>query len=481
MSAPLPRPFPLVAVLVAWGAFAGWCVWGFAPCVDLAAHGAQMETLANLLRGVPDVRQVYEVHVPIGYGLTFWLFLPITLLFNGATAVRLALWVTLMLYPLSHLALLRAFRRPDASVLFGLPLAFNISYWYGLVPGLFAQPLLFFSIAAFARALESDKPGRWIFWMNLAATAVLLSHLLAFVALAVALAAWTLVRQPRGPTARVLLQGLALPALLSLPKAWSMAQVAVHPGPQPATEYSLASHFNWFFRNYRPEGYLAALAPLLVTAVFVALYLRRRRLEPLGPAVMFAALALLYLVTPKTLSGIFLISVRLPVLAGMLSLLLVGEDALPRWLQTGLGLLCLASLGETAVFHHRFARAVDGLTEMIREPPPSRHGYYPLVGREMLGSRNVYADHLGQWWTATWGGVGHNFFADAEHHPVRFRPGVQTPSDLWAEPAEAVEQFDQLLVYGAQPLPPRLQRWRLLATSHLWRKLENPSAVPRSP
>ena len=50
----------------------------------------------------------------------------------------------------------------------------------------------------------------------------------------------------------------------------------------------------------------------------------------------------------------------------------------------------------------------------------------------IAGSKQVYLDHLGQWWTAKYGKVGHNFFADAEHHPVRFRNGVPLPADLWA-------------------------------------------------
>ncbi len=86
---PLPRALSrlfLPAVLLGWAIFTAWCVWGFPPPVDLPAHGAQLETLANLLRGDPAVSQVYEIRVPIGYGLVFWLFLPLTYLTNGAVA-----------------------------------------------------------------------------------------------------------------------------------------------------------------------------------------------------------------------------------------------------------------------------------------------------------------------------------------------------------------------------------------------------------
>src|SRR5262244_295464 len=67
----------LPAVLFSWAVFTAWCVWGFPPPVDLPAHGAQLQTLVNLLRRDPGVSQIYEIHVPIGYGLVYWLFLPL--------------------------------------------------------------------------------------------------------------------------------------------------------------------------------------------------------------------------------------------------------------------------------------------------------------------------------------------------------------------------------------------------------------------
>ncbi|MHB8877927.1 MAG: hypothetical protein ACYC8T_29890, partial [Myxococcaceae bacterium] len=165
-----PRRLFLPALFLGWGAFTAWCVWGFPPCVDLPAHGAQMQTLAELLRGDPAVGALYEVKFPLGYGLPFWLFLPVAFISNGALAARLAMWAAMMLYPLSHLALARAFKRPDWTLLLGLPLAFNISYWYGLLPGLFAQPLVFFALAVLAKALETPR-ARWLVLLNLVAAA----------------------------------------------------------------------------------------------------------------------------------------------------------------------------------------------------------------------------------------------------------------------------------------------------------------------
>ena len=423
----------MIGVLAGWAAFTAWCLWAFPPCVDLPAHGAQMQLLAQLISGDPEVSSRYEVHLALGYGLPYWLFLPLTLATNGAVAVRVALWTALQLYPLSLLALARVFRRPDWTVLLGLPLTFNISYWYGLLPGYFAQPLLFFAIAACVRALEAPSRRRWGLFTALA-TAVLLSHLVAFVALGVVLAALAAVEaQPRRALRQVAL-GLALPAVLSLSRVLFMAGRAVEHGPWAATEYGLPSHLSWFFVNYRPEGTLLVAGPLLVTLAMLVTWLSRRKVEVRGPAAMFAALVALYLVTPRTLSGVCLVSVRIPALAGVLALMLVDASRLARTVRVGLVLLGLLSLAQVARFHARFAAAVDGLQEMVDLPPAGgQHGYLSLVGRQVLGSRNVYLAHLGQWWTARWGGPGHDFFADADHFPVRFRPGEKCPPS-WPPP-----------------------------------------------
>ncbi|ATB39239.1 hypothetical protein CYFUS_004683 [Cystobacter fuscus] len=467
------RRWHLPLLFALWGLFASWCVAGSPPCVDLAAHGAQLETLRLALRGDPAVRAVYGVHFPWGYGLIYWLLLPLAIVTNGAVAVRVGLWLALMLYPVSHLALVRAWRRSDAVLLVGLPLAFNLSYWYGLLSGLFAQSLAFLTLAAFVRALEAPSPRRFI-WVNLLAAATFLSHLVAFAAISVAMAAVALSGRPWRARIQGLAVSMGLPVLLSLPKAWSMATRAVTPGDWPVTEYNAASHINWFFKTYQPEGWLAAVGPLLVTLAFGVYWLRRRREEPAAPAMAFLALVALYLVTPKTLSGIFLVSVRLPVLAGMCSLLMVDWRVLPRALRAGLVLLSLFSLGETAVFHERFARAVEGLDEVMAGGPPGRNGYLSLVGATVLGSRHIYLAHLGQWLTATRGGVGHDFFTDARHHPVHALPGQAPVSDVRAATLEQRQWFDTVLVFGEGTPPEPFDTWRETAHAGRWRRLERP-------
>ena len=49
------EPWKTLILMVAWGCFAAWCVNGIPPSVDLPAHAAQMQTLAELVRAIRDV------------------------------------------------------------------------------------------------------------------------------------------------------------------------------------------------------------------------------------------------------------------------------------------------------------------------------------------------------------------------------------------------------------------------------------------
>jgi hypothetical protein len=476
LAAPVPprEPWKTVALLVAWGGFAAWCVSGIPPSVDLPAHAAQMQTLAELVRGNPQVSAYYEAHLPLGYGLPIWLFLPVTLLTNGAFAARLAAWTALMLFPVAHLAFTRLLQRPAWTVVFGLPLAFNISYWYGFLPSFFSLPLALLSLALYLHALRgTGRTVGAVVGLVLLSTATMLSHLVAFGALGVGVAALALTSESRRRAIGLAAAGLALPLALCAARVATLASRAVTPGNHLDTDYGWGSHFHWLLRHYRPEGRLAVIGPVLITLVFVVAYLRHRREEPRAPWVLFLALGALFLVTPKALSGAWLIHVRLPVLAGIVALVLVDPARIGRRLRLALVLVVVASLAETARYHWRFKQEVAGLETLVASPPPPGvHGYVSIPGNRARGSRIVYLEHLGQWWTATQGGVGHHFFADADHQPVRFRPGQSLPQSLDAHSSEQLGPFDTLLVFGEGPLPSSLAGFEETGRAGAWRRLE---------
>lgn len=478
-TAPL-SPWMRHAWLPAWAALAAWCVGGIPPAVDLPAHAAQMQTLAEWVRGTPDVSRVYTVGFPVGYGLPVWLFLPVTLLTNGAVAARVAVWTALVLFPLGHLALARALGRTGWTVVLALPLAFHVSYWYGFLPSFFAVPFVLLGLALYVRALDAPTragQGRALVGLALFALGAMLSHLVAFGVLGVGVVALALASSPRGVALGRAALGLAPAALLCAARVLTLVGRAATPGSHLSSSYDALSHVNFLFRAYRPEGMLAVAGPLLVTAVFVVAGWVHRRQEPRRPWALFLALAALYVATPKALSGAWLIHIRVAVLVGAAALLLVDAARLPRPLRMLLVGLALFSLGETVRFHMHFAREVEGLEAITATPPPvGAHGYLSLPGLR-LGEKGrlTYLEHLGQWWTGRQGGVGHHFFADADHQPVRFREGQELPARLDAtSPPEAFAPFRALLVYGEGGLPTALSDFRETARAGRWRRLERP-------
>lgn len=476
-----------LAALIAWVAFAAWLASGFPPVVDLPAHAAEIETVKRLWLGDALVRSVYGVHFVPGYGLVTWLALPLALVWNGAVAARIFWGLSIALYPVSIAALADAWRRPRWVALLGLPLVFNLSYVYGYLPGYFSQPLLWFTVAAFVKTLETPSLRR-IVAVNLLAAAVFQAHLLTFAVLGVIAAAITVavMLQPpalteSGPPAirsplRTAVASLALPTLLSVSRIWVMARRAVQPGDWPKTEWDLASHFNWFFKNQVPDGAMTVWAPLIVVAVFLVIWARRIRLEPPAPAWAFFALLLVYCVTPKTLSGVFLVSVRLPALIGVLALMLIDPRELSRVGLGTLGIACGVALAQVVGLHLRFERETEGLGPLIRRTTPTVAGYFSTVGPRFDGSRHLYLEHMGQWLTGARGGVGHDFFAGTEHQPVFFQPGQALPLHLEEATADQLRRFQQVLVFGEGPLPPLLRPWRQADRSGPWRLL-----VPSSP
>jgi len=104
-----------------------------------------------------------------------------------------------------------------------------------------------------------------------------------------------------------------------------------------------------------------------------------------------------------------------------------------------------------------------------------------LVGRNIFDSRAIYLEHVGQWWTARYGGVGHNLFAEYDHHVVRFKPGVTLPNNLLEATTEERATFDEVLVFGEGPLPPPYDAYVVDASAGRWRRLVRPASAALQP
>lgn len=453
-----------------WAAFAAYCVSGVCPPIDLAGHAAQMQTLVSLLRGDESVARVYEWHFVVGYGLDVWLGLPLAFAVNGAFAAKVLLWLTMLALPIGHLALARAWGRSDGALMLAFPLVFSMSYWWGLLSGLMAQALFLWTMAHFVTAVTQASRWRWLAVSVLSLT-VMQAHLITFAALAVVMTAvaWWQLSFRDAAKAVAIAVGPAL--LIALPRVLVLSARAVDSGPAPETQYAAAAHFNWFFKHYVPEGKLAAVFPAVVTGLELLYLVRRRKSEPASPAVATAAMGATYVAMPKTLSGILLVFNRLASLVGLLSLHLVSFESFPRLVRRLLVLATVSSLAQTAWFHHRFAQEMAGFEDVAQAPPTGQQGYLSLEGRRILGSNAIYLEHVGQWATARHGGLGHNFFAEYDHHAVRFVAGKSLPNNLMDATPEERAQFFDVLVFGEGPLPAPFDTYVVVAAAGRWRRL----------
>ena len=463
-----------VGLLLGWVVLAAFCSTGIPPSIDLPAHAAQLEGLAGLARGDALVSSVYAGRFVPGYGLVYWLALPLAMLTDGATAARAASFATLLLFAVAFLLLCRALRRPAGTLLLALPLAFNVSYFYGFLPFAFAASLALLTLAAFAFSVRGGRRAAWLFVAGAALT--WFAHLV--VSLVLLLAAWAAAfAQPgerRAGAIRRAAMASVLPVALSVPSVLGMLG-ARDPSRSGRTVLDPLSHLNWFFHNYRCEGALSWTLPLVTTAIFAVLAWRRRDVEPRAPLAAFAALCLLYLVTPRHFAGASHFAVRLPALAGVAALLAADVRALPRWLATALGLVSVLSLAETAAFHVRFRREVAGLERVLPKGGAGRHAYQAPGGDRILGSRLPYLYHLGSWVTATRGGVGNDLLAGNPQEPLRYRAGEALPDFLRDFTPEQRARLDALYLFGSSAPPSVPAGFTEAARAGGWQRLERRS------
>lgn len=461
-------------LLGGWVGLAAFCSSGIPPSVDLPAHAAQLEGLAGLARGDALVSSVYGAHFVPGYGLVYWLALPLAMATSGATAARVASFASLVLFACGFLLLCRALRRPAGTLLLALPLAFNVSYFYGFLPFAFAISLGLLTLAALAFSVRGGRAAGALFVAGMALT--WFAHLP--VSMVLLAAAWAAaLAQPRerrcAVVRRVALASI-VPVVLSAPAVLGML-AGRDPARSGRTVFDPLSHLNWFFHNYRAEGFLAWTLPLAMTGAFVVLAWRRRDVEPRAPLAVFGALLVLYLLSPRHFAGASHFAVRLPVLAAVAALLAVDLRALPRWLRMAFALLSLTSLAETAAFHRRFGREVEGLAAVLPQGTAGRHAFQVLGGDRVLGSRLPYLYHLGSWVTAARGGVGNDLLAGNPQEPLRYRSGEALPDFFRDFTPEQRARLDAVYLFGPGPVPPVLAGFPEAAHSGGWRRLERRS------
>jgi hypothetical protein len=452
--------------LVLWGAFTAWCLSGFPPCIDLPVHGAQMQTLADLLRGGPAA-QVFTAHLSIGYGLTTWLFLPVAMLFNGAVAVKVAAWLSLTGLPVTVGLLAHRLGRPWQVAALAAPLGFSVSYWYGFLPTFFAGPLVVLAWATLLGLLKapSRRGGVTLLVLSLV---VLLCHFMAYAALAAGAAALVLSSIQKQRWRALAL--VAAPGVLAVARVVDLLGSAASGTAALPTKYNLDAHLLGVVKQYplgaRISVWLNAVVLLLIGLWAAWRWWKTRQRDP--ALWLLASQVGLFAVMPDDLAGSWRVGVRLVVFFALAALCTWPTARVPKGLYVVpvVSLICLGHL------HVWFEREVAGLEALITTPPPGGiHGGLLLTNAAPPHTRLFLLEHQAQWWTARWGGVGTHIFADASHQPVQYRRDPDVPLTVRATTLEPAP-LDAVLVYGEGALPPELEAHAVVGTSGRWRRVE---------
>ena len=109
-------------------------VFDYLPCTDLPQH----LSVASILRGLDDPATGFARYYTVDLGRTMYL-LPygLTLALGAVLPLELAqacvIFLSLVLYPVALMALLRALGKPRALSLLGLPLVYNSAFFWGFI------------------------------------------------------------------------------------------------------------------------------------------------------------------------------------------------------------------------------------------------------------------------------------------------------------------------------------------------------------
>ena len=449
-----PRSATLALGLTAWVLLCLFCSQGTPPGVDLPAHAAQIRTLAGLLRGEPELAARFSAHLVPGYGLVTWMMAPVAMLFDGAVAVRLALFVSMAgLLPALALLLNRA-RLPESLCFLAAPFGFSFAYWYGFLPELFARTLAVLAAAAWIGSQRDGRPGREALAAALGCL-VALAHLLTFGVFLLSLLALAAVKRQQSVfrSLRSLLPGALIAASSLL-----VLRTSVGPATAQGWRWDGAGHALFFLRNYQQEGKAGLVASLVL---FLLLLLPSARTPARRSAlVVVGALCLAYLACPRDLGVATILCFRLPAFIGLAAVCAGAPVLASRW-RLGLAAACVAvALFQVVDFHASFRRSVAGLVSVTGEE--RTRAFLSLEGPRLPGTRFPYLEHFGEWVTGRKGGIGASFFADTPHQPVQRRPGAPPPPEPEA-----------LYVHGVGPLPAGFEGWCVERHAFEWRRFDH--------
>jgi hypothetical protein len=402
-------PWPVAACYAVVLALLVWPVLGVANpmLADYPNHLARLH-VAEALSEIPALARHYVVRD------SFYPYLPMDLIVGalrpliGLEPAGKVFLVVAMLMPMGGaMAVARALHgRIGLWPLIVAPFTYNLLLGWGFTTYLFALGLALFAFAGWIATERWSWPVRLTLFSAVSAV-IFCSHPFAFAAYGLLFGAWEIGRTQmwswpgwRVATARIALAGIqALPPLLialQLPPA-DMGSDATLFGKPAARLIALLSPVFFAVDFTEMVSALVLLAAFVVAWRHGLIVFDRRMLWPV------ALLGTVSLVMPQTLTGIYLVHMRLPLLGVLLLLVACRPRALsPRTAALGVALLVAVLALRLSVAADRLAEADRHVAELRAAGSSIEPGarVLPTTSHERiarLGSHHYW--HASAYWT----------------------------------------------------------------------------------
>ena len=442
-------------------------IWGhrYPAGVDLPQHANLVRLWADLERGPPEYRRMYQVECFTPYFLPYAFAVPITRLFGALVAIKVLLTVEAMATPLLLARWLKTVGATPGFGLVGFVVAFDYGYVWGFISYAFAIPLLFAYLTEFE--LQGDRPRAWaVVRASIVATAIFFSHGIVF-ALSVVTVVTSLAARPH-PWTRWR-RGLHLVPLAALALVWIALRQR-----QP-TGHAIEEWFTWDRALLLFSGAFVPYANrswALVGAAGCALFLlvARPRLTLGAARTTPLALALVvFVASPEWFASTWLVASRFCVFVHAFAggSLTPRRDLVARQWPRVLAALVIAFIVLVNVRLWAFNRELSGLDVIAQSIPPGSDVETLVPDTDNVSDAFGPAE-LGQvpaWITALRGGLIANDSSIYYQIPIQKRVGWSPANYRYVVARGSLQQYGGLI--------DRLTgRATLLAASGPWLLLE---------
>jgi hypothetical protein len=446
---------------------------GVLPMADLPEHMAQIAIWKHLGDACHQFRDTFRVSLATPYLLGTVVTAALSTLMSVSAAIKVTVWLSVMLLPLSTRALLLRGGGDPWLALLGFPLAYGYAFYWGFLNFSLAIPIGVFYLALLLDGRRRDVS------LTLLALLMLSAHGLVFVFCAIV---------------TVVVAGLRRHTRLLLPLVPALMLIAIFAIRLRSGERLARGGVTWMLSPLRVADFpsllfgnaFEPLGLLLVAGMAVAIAVSRPGVtRDLARWSIVGVAGLLYLVAPQGAFGSAFLYPRFAVIAAVGALLLFEPRRRSMLSRTLLVLIVFAWMAVLSNRFRLFDAEVQEFERLVAGMPPNR--------RVAQFNVDPFSDHVpgpvfwhfGALYQVRKGGVAAWSFA--RHYPqvVRFREGAEPLIRSESTPVDGIDwpgvlQYDYLLVRGSDarrhafrnaPLPIALR-----ARSGSWWLYETPRA-----